>query len=274
MDLKTVSIIGSLTRTYQEIAQLKMMKIRQDVLITRNFLNELAKIYHLVKKSYIFFFKKKWTFVEKKNDTVIVFLSANEFFYGTLILDIWALVQEYLKKSKNKIDLVIIGKLGRYLVENSGFQEKIFYFELDDEKPGKEGIKTIIDFIKNYEKIIVFHGKFETVLNQVPTMTDISGGPFFEEEGKETKRYLFEPSPEQIFEFFETEISTNLFHQTILEHKLARYAARMMAMYQASENAKKMKRDLEKDKIKLEKETTDKKQVEIFSGFKLWSKKV
>jgi len=47
----------------------------------------------------------------------------------------------------------------------------------------------------------------------------------------------------------------------------------MMSMYHASENAKKMKKEIEKSKRKLEWQELDKKQVEIFSAFQLWEKK-
>jgi len=74
-----------------------------------------------------------------------------------------------------------------------------------------------------------------------------------------------------VLEFFETEIVGNLFNQAILEHSLAKNTARMIAMYQATENIKQSKKELEKNKRKLEWQASDKKQIEIFSGFKLWN---
>ncbi len=279
--LEIISALNVITTVFQEIAHLRMIEIRKEVLRTREFLDELAGVYHLIKRSYLNFFKKKlirkkeskeFSFIAKKRGTVAIFLSANEFFYGTLILDIWSRVYDFWKN--NKTDLVVIGRLGKYLAENYRLSHKILYFELSDEKPEEERIKEIIQFIKRYERIIVFHGKFETILSQNPAITDISGGVFPEERTDEIKNYLFEPSPETVLEFFETEIVGNLFNQTILEHSLAKYTARMMSMYQATENIKQSKKELEKNKRKLEWQTSDKKQVEIFSGFKLWSQKV
>lgn len=279
--LEIISALNVITTVFQEIAHLRMIEIRKEVLRTREFLDELAGVYHLIKRSYLNFFKKKmirkkeskeFSFIAKKRGTVAIFLSANEFFYGTLILDIWSRVYDFWKN--NKTDLVVIGRLGKYLAENYRLSHKILYFELNDEKPEEERIKEIIQFIKKYERIIVFHGKFETILSQNPAITDISGGVSFEERTEDIKNYLFEPSPEAVLEFFETEIVGNLFNQTILEHSLAKYTARMMSMYQATENIKQSKKELEKNKRKLEWQASDKKQVEIFSGFKLWSQKV
>ena len=271
-----ISAIENITLVFQEIAHAKMMEIRREVLKTREFLEELARVYYLIKKSYLFYFKKGLLkkkkniyFIGKKKGTALIFLSANEFFYGSLILDIWAKVYDFWKK--NKGHLIIVGRLGKYLAENQKLGHKMFYFELNDQNPEEENIKKIIEFVKKYEKILVFHGKFETILKQVPKITDISGSISFEE--KEVKNYLFEPSPETVLEFFETEIVATLFNQTILEHSLAKNTARMIAMYQASQNIKNLQKNLETQKKIINWLLFDKKQIEIFSGFKLWNRK-
>lgn len=274
--LEIISAIETITTVFQEIAHAKMMEIRRDVLKTREFLEELSRVYYLIKRSYFYYFKKgllkpkkEISFIRKKRETALIFLSANEFFYGTLILDIWTKLYEFWKK--NKGHLVVVGRLGKYLAENQKLGHKIFYFELNDTNPEKEKIKQIIDFVKRYERILVFHGKFETILKQVPKITDISGSLNLEEKEQEIKNYLFEPSPESVLEFFETEIVATLFNQTILEHSLAKYTARMIAMYQASQNIKNLQNELQIKKRVNNWLLLDKKQVEIFSGFKIWS---
>ncbi len=280
-ELEAVSTVSAIVDVYQKTAYSKMINIRKDVLKTRQFLTQLADVYHTIRSSHEFFAKESGkkrgkteevSPVETKKGQVLVFLSANHFFYGTLILDVWSEAYEFWKS--NKPDLVVVGKTGRYLAKNYGLGDKIFYFDLDDAKPEKSKIAEIINFIKKYKKVIVSHGRFETVMVQNPVMSDILGEVPTEREGKsEIKKYLFEPTPEAVMDFFETEIMASLFNQTILEHALARYATRMMSMYHASENAKKMKKEIEKSKRKLEWQELDKKQVEIFSAFQLWEKK-
>lgn len=279
-ELKTISTINLIANIYQEIAHLRMAEIRQRVLQTREFLEQLTYVYNLIKKSYFAHLETKSSkkknseksfFIKKKKNKILIFLSVNEIFYGTLILNIWKKVLEYIEK--NETDLAVVGKVGKYLAENNGLGDKIFYFELNDDKPEKDKIQGIINFIKEYEKISVIHGKFETILSQTPTIIDISESVSSDKETGELKKYLFEPSPKKVLEFFETEIVSTIFNQTVLEHKLARYAARMVSMYQAGENAKKTKVGLEKIKNKLWWQTLDKKQSEIFSSFNLWNQK-
>jgi len=268
-DLKAVSNIETITRTYQEIANLRMNEIRQKVLNNREFIEELSQVYTLAKKAYLVLLKKEKPFIKRKGERVVVFLSGNERFYGTLFSDIWRELLNYL--AKNKADLAVVGRMGKYLAERSGFGHKMFYFELNDDKPEKNRLRGIIDFIKNYEEIIIFHGRFQTILSQKVVQSNISGGITLEEELEEVKSYLFEPSPEAVLEFFETELLSAFFNQTILEHRLSKYAARMVAMYQATENAKKRERKLKIEQKKIERQLLNRKQIELFSGSQLWT---
>jgi len=277
-NLKALSNIETITRAYQEIANLRMNEIRQTVLSNREFIEELSRVYTLAKKAYLVLLKvgggamkKEESFIKRSRGKVAVFLSCNKPFYGTLILDIWQEIQGDLKEKGG--DLVAVGRTGKYLAETSGRGlKKMFYFELDDEKPERERVKEIIEFLKNYEEIIIFHGRFHTVLSQKVVQTNISGITLEKELG-EVKSYLFEPPLEAVLEFFETELLSAFFNQALLEHRLSRYATRMVAMYQATENAEKTREKLEIEQKKLERQLLNKKQVELFSGFQLWSQK-
>jgi len=272
-NLEMISIIKNIASTYQEIADLRMRQIREKVLKNRESFRELLNTYRRIKSAHLFSLKKGWIRKEKisfrrpEKERTVVFLSANQFFYGPLIWDIWKETQKYLEK--NKADLAVVGKTGKYLAEGSGFGHKMFYFELNDVKPEQARIGEILEFIKNYRKIIVFHGRYEKVLSQKPVMNEISGKLPFEEKFEKVQPYLFEPSPKAVLEFFEIEIIAVLFNQTILEHQLARYASRVMAMYQATENAKNLGQKLSIVENKLRRQKLNKKQIELFGSVRL-----
>lgn len=273
-NLEVTSNIETITSLYQEIANLRMNKIRQTVLNNREFIEELSRVYTQVKRVYIASLKKgleKISFIKRNARTVAVFLSCNKYFYGTLISDIWRDLLNYLVE--NEADLAIVGKIGRYLSETENPERKFFYFDLDDDHPKKEEVKNIIEFIKNYEEIIIFHGRFNTILSQKVVQSNISGGITPGKELGKVKGYLFEPSPEVVLEFFETELMSAFSNQAVLEHRLARYATRMVAMYQATENAKEIRKKLEIEQKKLKRQLLNKKQVELFAGFQLWGQK-
>jgi F-type H+-transporting ATPase subunit gamma len=252
-----------------------MNRIRQEVLDNREVTEELSRVYTLAKRAYTVQFenkkktKTKRPVIKRKKQRAVVFLSCNERFHGTLILDIWKELFSFL--NKNKADLVVIGRIGKYLAERSGLGHKMFYFDLHDDEPEKEKVKRIIEFIKNYREIIIYHGRFQTILFQKVVQSDISGGTIQEKESGEIKTYLFEPSPEAVLEFFESELISAFFNQTVLEHRLSRYATRMMAMYQATESAKERRKELETEQKKLTRQLLNKEQIEMFSGLQLWT---
>lgn len=273
-DIKAVSSIETITKIYQEIANLKINKIRQTVLDNREFIEELSRLYLLTKKASLIrsgknsSFDKKKSFIKRKKKRVVIFLSSNEKFYGNIILDIWREVLVYL--SENKADFLVIGRIGKYLSEKSGLGHRILCYDLNDDYPETERIKEIVEFIHNYEEAIVFHGKFETIFSQKVVKSNISGVDFSRENNLEIKNYLFEPSSKDVLDFFERELLFSFLNQAILEHQLSKYATRIIAMHQASEKAKETRTKLEIKEKRLKLELFNKKQIELFSGYQLW----
>ena len=210
-------------------------------------------------------------FLRKNGKRVDVLLSANEHLYGTLILDIWG---HYLNEiNSQKSDAVVVGSFGKYLANNEKISGELIYFDLDDDQPEAEQIKKIVDVISNYEKVMVHHGQMISVITQEPVQSEISGGISYGQKiQKGAKRYLFEPSPEKILEFFETEVIGALFNQTVLEHELARFAARMIAMDQATENANEEIKKINRQLSNLRKRVLNSKQLQVYAGFDLWKK--
>jgi len=268
--LKAVSAIGVITATYREVSQKEMNDIRGRALKNRDFIEELSRMCSIAKKSYLAEKegKDEEVVAQKKEKTVSVFFSANSRFYGSLILDVWRSVFAFLKNKES--DLVIIGEVGKNLVEKSNPDTKFSYFNLDDENPTEEELKKVIDFIKNYDTIIAFHGRFKTILSQEVGATNISAEAKNPKDDESIPSYLFEPSPEAVLEFFEKELIAAFFNQAFLEHRLSRHATRMVAMHRAGENAKERRKKLESTWNKINKRIVDKKQLEIVIPYHLW----
>jgi F-type H+-transporting ATPase subunit gamma len=279
-NLEVVSAIGDITGIYQEIASLRIKQMREGVAKTKEFLAGVADVYNRAKASYIATLQKavlkgktdyaESAFIKRNGKKVFILLSANEHLYGTLILDIWRLFTNELRREE--ADAVIIGSVGKYFARSEQLTAKATYFFLDDDKPATAQIKKITDFISSYEQIVVYSGEMVTVLSQIPSKSVVSGGATLGEKVEEAKNYLFEPTPAKILEFFETEIIAALFNQKIFEHQLARFAARMVAMDQATENSKETLEQLNKEFRALRRSVSNRKQLEAFAGYQFWIK--
>ena len=282
-DQEAISSVKIITSVYQEIASFRMKQLRDRVGKTREFLDGVSAVYNHAKTAYIASIlsqpfrrgRKKpldLSIIRRNGKKINVFLSANEHLYGTLILDVWGHYVNDLKQEKS--EAAVIGSFGKYLVINERLDTKIAYFDLDDDKPQGSEIKKIAGYLSKYEQVVVYHGQMISVLNQISVKTDVTGGiKMGQKTQKSAKRYLFEPSPEKVLEFFEFEVIGALFNQTILEHQLARFAARMVAMDQATENANEELKKIARNLRQLQRRILNRKQQEIFAGYSLWGRK-
>lgn len=266
--------------TYEEIAASRMGRIRSSVLQSRGFLLEINTIFQQVKSSYkdeiaILMKKKKikdpkeLTFLNRNGKTLYVLISANTGLYGEIIRKTYNLFIENLKKDHVQ-DILIIGKLGYQLFESEKINATANYLEFPDDKIDVEKFRKIVEYVLQYQKVLVFYEQFNNVVNQQPIITNISGDPLFDDKTSAQIKYFFEPSLEKIMVFFEKEIVASIFQQTLLESELAKFASRMVALDASAENTKIKIKEFVFQKQRLRHQDMNKGQIEKFSSINLW----
>src|SRR5258708_27061987 len=160
------------------------------------------------------------------------------------------------------------------MYENSGNGRPYEYFEIPDATVDVVHIKKLMEKFLQYEKVSVFYGKFGNVVKQSPIESSISGEDIFETETlaqvPREDRFIFEPSLQKIFHFFETQIMANLFSQTLLENQLARHASRVNAMEEALVHIEEESKKLGRQQTRIKHLLQNKKQLETISGLVLW----
>jgi len=283
-----------IAQAYEEIAVMKMRKVRNSVLATRDYLSHLSEIFYELKKAKerqkkqltisnkqksdvkakILTPDKKVT-SDKLSKTVSVLLSANTTLYGDLIERIFNL---FLKNvTKDGSDIIIVGRVGKRLYDEQDNKKNYTYFELPDVEVRLENLKPVIYHLVRYQKIIVYYGKFESVVTQKETFSSISGDQpsSYQAESSsrladETSHFLFEPSLETILAFFEDLIASSLFRQTVHETQLARWASRIMSMEKAQVNIDAQIKRLHFSEMKIQRQEQNKKQLDRLAGISLW----
>lgn len=269
-----------IAQAYEEIAVMKMRKVRNSVLSTRDYLSNLSNVFFELKRAKQRL-KEQESLASKlkpKPDTeaktVSVLLSANTTLYGDLIERIFKLFSENV--SRDNSDIIIAGRVGRRLYEQQELKKPYIYFELPDVDLKLEDIKPVIFHLVKYQNIMVYYGKFESVVNQKETVTNISGDKpsIFKEEEKGQSdvatHFLFEPSLDSILVFFKDLISSSLFRQTINETQLARWASRIMSMEKAQVNIESQIKKLHFSKMKIQRHEQNRKQLDRLAGISLW----
>ncbi|MBI4079115.1 MAG: F0F1 ATP synthase subunit gamma [Candidatus Levybacteria bacterium] len=281
-EIETVESFRFLAQAYEEISVIKMQGVRSLVLKTRDFLEGISDVFYDVKSSYkqqiALLMKKKQSseaglgFARKNGKSIAVLLSANTKLYGDIVPRTFSLFIETIAKGES--DICIVGKLGRELYKETETKRPYTYFEIPDTKIIFDDLKPVVAQIFPYEEVTVFYGKFVNVINQTPTAASISGEKTFatQEEGQpqvET-RFLFEPTLEKVLQFFESQIFSALFKQSVHESQLARHASRIRAMESALENIHDHLQGLQAQEKKLKRLLLGKKQNDALAGISLW----
>lgn len=283
-ELEALGSLKDLAQSYEEIAVIRMQNIKDSVLKTRDFLAEISDIFVDLKASYEREVKDLLTRMkrgektllqglQKNGKTLLVYLSSNGRLYGSVTQKTFKLFIQDLKKPEGQgSDIVVIGSAGKEMYEGSETSKnKPFeYFEIPDTNVEVEHIKKLMQKFLQYEKVYVYYGKFGNVVKQSPIATSITGEDIFETEivapTPREDRFIFEPTLEKIFHFFETQIMANLFSQTLLENQLARHASRVNAMEEALGHIEEESKKLNQMKNRLRHLMQNKKQLETISG--------
>lgn len=275
-NIKSITALSELINAYEEIASIRMKKIRDLVLRNRQYQEDINSIFERVRKSYSREVNalaknrgeaKQITFIPHNGKDVAVLISANTGLYGNIIPDTYRMFLKEARESRSEV--TIIGKYGfqLYLTENIG--KPYTYFEYPDYGEDKDKLYEIIKHIVQYEQIHVFYGKFRNIISQEPTMLSVSAKlELTSGDGKLEKKemYIFEPTLEKILEYFETQIFSSLFQQSLKESQLSKYASRFVAMDKASSNTENEMKRLEFEKNKVIHNNLNKKQLNTISG--------
>ena len=271
-----------LTQAYQEHAIEQINFARYSVLSSRDFVEQLVEIFSNVKASYrnqVLSTKEGKSkepvmpILKKNGKTALVLITANNKLYGDIIHKVSNLFAQEAAKAPDA-DLVIIGKQGKSFLEEAGIERKYIYFEIPDTNVAITTLKELTTTLLPYEKVTVFYGKFNNIVSQDAMFISISGDlPEEKQVAKQEQDFLFEPSLPDVAEFFEDQIFSLIFNQTIHEAQLGKFASRVKAMESARTNMEKLLSELTKKDMRMRAVMSNKKQQEQLAGRSLWAKK-
>ncbi len=285
-DITVTQTIKEIAETYEEVSVMKIQKIRNSVLTTRDFMLRLSEIFAEVRYSYkeeikalrkIKKLKNKqntYSTLKKTKELAQVLVTTNEHLVGDIPYKVFSSFIEDITKQKG--DLIIIGSVGKGLIETIfGQNKKFYYFDLPPIGSGIKVIEKLIRVLIQYKNITVYHGKFLNLVNQIQVksniLEDIEKTAKLNNTNNKEKKYLFEPSLEKILNFFEIQIFASLFRQSLDEASLANLGSRIKSMEQATESATERIKTLKMLRIRFNKHLENKKQIQRLAGMTLWN---
>jgi F-type H+-transporting ATPase subunit gamma len=272
----TVRTIGSFANSLQQVAAMRMIRLRQSVLNSKAFVREatliLRELYTEREKHARQIDKKDGT-KRVDNKTAIIAITSDIGLCGSYNTEIFTELDQVIQKNP-RADFFIIGKKGQNHIKNRQ-KVKIRYFPFNiPEQVSINDLKPLLGMFYYYPRIFLLYNKYintttrevEFVQLAVPNITDVET-----EKEAESGKYTFEPDIDELIASISARIRFALFRQQILDSKLALYTSQMIAMKTASDNAGNRLEELSHEYNKTKRKLVDKKIQEIQAGRSLWA---
>lgn len=247
----SVKNISELTSALETFSALKMKKTQKRFMQSKPFSQEMARLLSqmnpILQKSDSVFLKQK----EAKKILVCV-VASDRGFCGPFNANVFKLVDKEMPEieKQGKVDIMAIGKkaIDHYKGKNvvhkfSGVGD---YWMLKETKEISDLlIKSYLQ--DDYQKIYLFYTHFHSSFIQKPSKVKLfplgldTIDNFLKEEHKSCDRsadYILEPTPTAIIDGIVPVFIEYLIYQFILSANTSEHSARMMAMRNASDNAK------------------------------------
>ena len=268
-DLQTLQMIAS---SFTDAAASRIKGIRDKFETNQHFYVELSHVYHLVKLVAI-----KRGLVPAKPPaakTLHVAYTSNQHFYGSIHKRIMETITGQRKQEGG--DLMVIGTTGKEFLQVADKLEGVQFEHFAKDNPVPEESSVFLDKIADYTTILVYYPHFMSLMRQEVGVIDIAQvldvGSDITTEEKDTY-ILFEPEVDLILSFFEKQIRSILFSRVLLESDLARTAARMVSMNEASERAQELMKEKHSEVLKVMRSLINRQLLDTFAGRSLWKSK-
>lgn len=269
-----LTAIQDITNTYEQVAAMRMRRVKDTIVQNRDFYESLSEIYFETQRCYQENLTREKKYVSRYSNgvgggNVVVLLTANTGLYGKVVKEIYS---QFVKDNVNsKNDLVIVGEQGRRWIQNQYPTVHYKYFNLSDGTDNLDKqIRPIYDCISKYANITVYHGIFKNIMEQPVTVTKITPNPDKNDGKGETLLFLFEPTIDKVLTFFEEQLLYSFFDQTIHESALAKYGSRMLGLDSASQNVSNILKQTMFLSTKVKHATQNRKQLELVYSSTLW----
>jgi len=268
--------VQEITNVYQQIAAMRMRKIKDTVIQNRSFYETLSQVYMETQRVYLKtispgnghnYISK---YVQKSNGkSIAVLLTANTGLYGSVVKDTFNL---FIKEQANsKTELAVVGRLGRNWMQAANLGKPFKYFDLPDGTDSIEaGIQQIYDYISDYADISVYHGIFNSIVDQPAKATKITQKLEAKNDAAEILNFIFEPSIDKVLESFEEQLVYSFFDQSIYEASLAKFGSRMLSLDSATQNISKALTKMQFAHTKMKHRKQGRRQTELVSSMSLW----
>ena len=278
--MKQMNTLVTLTGVFEGIASMRIAQIKNQVLQSTAFFQELWGIYNQIRVDSEFRFGRSQVQAKVIDKELFVVITAEGGFSG----DIDQKLIEWMLKSfdKEKHDIIVIGHHGAIQLAQRGVSIKKYY-----KLPTRDqniNVTPIINEVQQYKTTTAWYQQYVSLM--VQDVKRISLRAAVQQQGLEAdsgdtakndnsrlgiiseENYIFEPTTYHVIDHLERSMLNIALSQIILDSKLAQYASRFRAMSAANENARESFDDVKLSYHRAKRGMQDQRLKEVMSGLR------
>lgn len=268
---KSMATLVELTSVFEGIASMRIAQIKNQVLQSTIFFNELWAIYSQLRVDSLFSFGREKVDSHIIDKELYVIITAEGGFSGDIDQKLVLLMLKDFNPEKN--DIIVIGHHGAMQLAQRNVSYKK-YFKLPN-KDKNINVMPIIREVQQYRSTKMFYQEYVSLMVQDVKRIELSGA--VKERGDDAEKsedlisedtYIFEPSSYAVAAHLERSMMQVAVSQLILESKLAQYASRFRAMSASHQRADENKNDLHMEFNRARRAIKDERLKEIINGIK------
>ncbi len=268
----SMSTLVELTSVFEGIASMRISQIKNQVLQSTKFFNELWAIYSQLRVDNLFNFGRSQDHDKAAvlNKELYVIITAEGGFSGDIDQKLVQLMLQTYKPEQN--DILVIGHHGATQLAQRSISYKK-YFKLPN-KDKNINVMPIIREVQQYKSTKVFYQEYVSLMVQDVKRIELSSAVKERGDASDTAdvisedTYIFEPSTYAVAAHLERSMTEIALSQLILESKLAQYASRFRAMSASHQRADENKTELHMEYNRARRGVKDERLKEIINGIK------
>jgi ATP synthase F1 gamma subunit len=264
--------LSELTSAFEGIASMRIAQIKEQVVQSTVFFNELWHIYSQLKAGDVFSFGRS---KERANDFIdkelLIIITSESGLSGEIDQKLVDLMLKAYDKEKN--DIIVIGHHGALQLAQRGVSYMKYY-----KLPTRDrdiNVRPVEHWVQQYRTTRLFYQQYVSLMVQDVRRIELSNA--VAQKGSQTgkadevittENYIFEPSSYDVAAHLERSMMQIAISQLILESKLAQYASRFRAMTASHERADEGKADLRTEYNRSKRSVKDQRLKELVNGLK------
>lgn len=260
-----------LTSVFEGIASMRISQIKNQVLQSTKFFNELWQIYTQVHVDNVFRFGRESSIRPEIDRDLFIIITAEGGFSGDIDQKLVKMMLQDFNKDLH--DIIVIGHHGAIQLAQQGIAYKK-YFKLPT-KDQNINVMPLLKEIEKYKTTTMYYQEYVSLMDQEVKKIELSSA--VQEKADKTldsnniiseATYIFEPSAYAVAAHLERSMIQIAVSQLILNSKLAQYASRFRAMSASNKKANEQKNDLHISYNRARRAIKDERLKEIINGIK------